>query len=76
MPPCGLPVKAGVLQCKNCGFDFPAVAAAPAYAGGQSQTLPPPSAVPAGWYPDPQGSGQLRYWNGMEWTADTSSTSS
>jgi len=28
----------------------------------------PASAVPAGWYPDPQGSFQQRWWNGTAWT--------
>jgi uncharacterized membrane protein len=28
---------------------------------------PPPQAVPAGWYPDPEGRGQ-RYWDGNNWT--------
>ncbi|EOO5820224.1 DUF2510 domain-containing protein, partial [Escherichia coli] len=27
----------------------------------------PPTA--AGWYPDPDGSGGQRYWDGTEWTA-------
>src|SRR4051812_3861659 len=26
--------------------------------------------VPAGWYPDPAGSGQKRYWNGDAWTVN------
>jgi len=25
-------------------------------------------AVPAGWHPDPSGSGRLRYWDGYRWT--------
>jgi uncharacterized membrane protein YeaQ/YmgE (transglycosylase-associated protein family) len=28
---------------------------------------PPPKMPPAGWYPDPDGSGQ-RYWDGQQWT--------
>jgi ABC-2 type transport system ATP-binding protein len=30
--------------------------------------LPPPVAIPAGWYQDPAGAGQLRFWDGQGWT--------
>lgn len=31
----------------------------------------PPPPPPAGWYPDPGGSGHLRYWDGSRWTEQT-----
>jgi hypothetical protein len=30
------------------------------------------STVPAGWYKDPLGLPQLRWWNGTKWTTDVS----
>lgn len=31
-------------------------------------TTPQASHTPAGWYPDPAGTGGTRWWNGIEWT--------
>ena len=31
-------------------------------------TETPPPSTPAGWYPDPAGSGQQRYWDGNAWS--------
>ncbi|WP_327389841.1 DUF2510 domain-containing protein, partial [Mycolicibacterium stellerae] len=33
--------------------------------GIHSMTTPP---TPAGWFPDPEQAGQLRYWDGAAWT--------
>ncbi len=59
-PVCGLPVKAGVVQCNKCGHDFRTVA------------MPSPqSTVAPGWYPDPHSPGQVRWWDGSQWTEQT-----
>ncbi|GAA2041003.1 hypothetical protein GCM10009740_37160 [Terrabacter terrae] len=31
-------------------------------------TAPAPQEIPAGWYPDPEGRTQSRYWDGDGWT--------
>jgi uncharacterized Tic20 family protein len=40
------------------------------FAGPPAPHQPPPA---AGWYPDPQGSGSFRYWDGVRWTDALSS---
>jgi hypothetical protein len=39
-------------------------------AGKPNVVRPLPSWVPAGWYPDPLGQGQARYWDGKRWTLE------
>jgi len=41
---------------------------APPYGGIGQDAPPPPPGPPPGWYPDPAGSGQTRYWNGVAWS--------
>ncbi|GGE89072.1 hypothetical protein GCM10011313_09710 [Mycetocola zhadangensis] len=33
--------------------------------------MPPPSQIPAGWYPDPSDARVWRYWNATAWTENT-----
>lgn len=36
-----------------------------------SKPRPVAGAIPAGWYPDPQGAPTQRYWDGAQWTEHT-----
>jgi hypothetical protein len=42
----------------------------PPYAYPQSWQVPG-AGVPQGWYPDPTGTGTLRWWDGSQWTNHT-----
>lgn len=37
----------------------------------ENMTISGPSQAPAGWYPDPGGSGLLRFYDGVAWTSHT-----
>lgn len=47
------------------------VAFAGGYAGGYATGYPTPT-VAAGWYPDPTGRHQFRYWDSVQWTPSVS----
>ena len=42
----------------------------PAPSAPADQPMAPPTGPPAGWYSDPQTPGQMRRWDGTEWTGD------
>ena len=50
----------------------PGYAQPPPVGGYGAPPAPPQQAQPADWYPDPQGQGRLRYWDGQRWTDHTS----
>ena len=50
----------------------PAVAAEPAAAEPAAPAAAAEPAVPAGWYADPSGRFELRYWDGAAWTEHVS----
>ena len=47
------------------------IAIRPRVAAAQRDTTPPVGASPPGWYPDPSGAEQYRYWDGRAWTTQT-----
>ena len=69
-PVCGHNVKKGQMQCSSCGHDFRAAAQGPQQPVGYGQQ------PPAGWMPDPSGSGQLRWWDGQQWSNHTQQSES
>ena len=43
-----------------------------AASGGEQAAAAAASAAPAGWYADPSGRYELRYWDGNQWTEHVS----
>lgn len=62
------PGPAGTVAMPAAPASVPAPASAPTAAGSTPATLAQPTNPAAGWYSDPAGHHQLRYWNGSTWT--------
>ncbi len=61
----------------SSGYDAGVAAAAaassePESSSGGEQAAAAASAAPAGWYADPSGRYELRYWDGNQWTEHVS----
>ena len=54
----------------NAAASAPAVRVTPSYAPAML-AYNPPNAIPAAWYPDPQGVATHRWWDGGQWTNHT-----
>ncbi|MFY2786609.1 MULTISPECIES: DUF4429 domain-containing protein [Nocardiaceae] len=52
-------------------IDDALVAPTPSPPATSNPIPPPPPHVPAGWYPNPDRNGSLRYWDGQMWTTHT-----
>ena len=66
-PACGSAVKRGLIVCPTCNYNFAAITA-------ESTSIPTPASSltpPPGWYADPQHAGNMRYWDGSNWTGYT-----
>jgi Protein of unknown function (DUF2510) len=70
MAPIGAPASTPAASTPAAAATAPA-ASAPSPAPAPSAPTPAPAPVvttPAGWYPDPSGRFEMRYWDGQQWT--------
>ncbi len=66
---CRRPTSGGVgLAVSSTPTPTPAPSSSPEPAPQQERPQPQQSATPAGWYADPSGRYELRYWDGAAWT--------
>lgn len=69
-----LVASASLMLAGIASFFFGAEPRSEAATVSESKTYEP--TVPAGWYPDPNDSASLRYWNGFGWTTQTAKPAS
>ena len=62
------PSPVGTVPAPPAPAPVPAPPSAPAASGSTLANLAPPANTAAGWYSDPAGHHELRYWSGSAWT--------
>ena len=60
------------MQSENSSSVASTATSSSASTSDSSSTAASTSAAPAGWYADPSGRFELRYWNGVKWTEHVS----
>lgn len=75
-PTCKASNDPGAQTCASCGTALPGTGAGDPTSASSSSDAPEIASQPdPGWYADPQGLAQFRYWDGRQWTSHVSGPS-